>query len=149
MGSEILKGNDFLKLLHFGFAVHDIDKTMAAYRDLFGIRWEPVVEHATSVTAGGERHAGRVKVTHGYTSDGAEIEMVQAIEGRTPDEAVLGAREGVSHLALRVDDLAAEKERLVGLGVKIISEGRAPRADWLFVSDDRLGGALVQLVQMN
>lgn len=138
-----------MKFLHFGFAVHDIEKTMAAYRDLFGIRWDPVVEHSSAVLIDGERHGSRVKVTHGYTSDGAEIEMVQAIEGRTTDEVVLGPREGISHIALEVEDLAAEKERLLGLGMKIINEGQAPRANWLFVADDRLGGALVQLVQMN
>ena len=138
-----------MKLLHFGFAVHDIEKTTAAYRDLFGIRWDPVVEHSSSALIDGEQHASRVKVTHGYTEDGAEIEMVQAIEGRTTDEVVLGGREGISHIALQVDDLAAEKARLLGLGMKIINEGQAPRANWLFVADDRLGGALVQLVQLN
>jgi hypothetical protein len=31
-----------VKLLHFGFKVHDIEKTSQAYRELFGLDWEPI-----------------------------------------------------------------------------------------------------------
>ena len=134
-----------MKLLHFGFAVRDIEATPAAYHDLFGIVWEPVARYALPADNGGEQVS---LVTHGHTGDGTEIEMVQTVSGETVDARWFGDREGVSHLAFQVDDLAAERARLFGMGVEIVGAGSAPRADWFFVRDDRLGGALVQLVQL-
>ena len=60
----------------------------------------------------------------------------------------MGGREGVSHVAFLVDDLAAERARQ-RKGIAIVNEGSAPRASWIFLHDDRLGGALVQLVELN
>jgi predicted enzyme related to lactoylglutathione lyase len=130
-----------MKLLHFGFKVHDIDKTCAAYKELFGLEWEPVREYETST--------GRSRVSHAWTDDGTEIEMVQPIGGNPVDDMVMGDREGISHIAFSVDDLAAEREKAVAKGLKVINEGTAPRASWFFVHDERLGGALVQLVQLH
>ena len=134
-----------MKLLHFGFAVRDIEATSNAYRDLFGIAWDPVARYALPDGEGGEQVS---LVTHGMTGDGTEIEMVQTVSGDTVDARWFGDREGVSHIAFQVDDLAAERARLSGMGVEIVGAGSAPRADWFFVHDDRLGGALVQLVQL-
>lgn len=133
-----------MRLLHFGFKVHDIDRTMIAYRDLFGIEWDPVVEYALPGADG----VSRSKVTHGKTGDGVEIELVQYIEGANLDTRVLGDREGISHVAFIVDDLEAERARATANGVKIVGEGTASRASWVFLQDERLGGALVQLVHL-
>lgn len=135
-----------MRLLHFGFAVRDIEATTTAYRDLFRIEWAPVARYALPDGQGGEQVS---LVTHGMTGDGTEIEMVQTVSGDTVDTRWFGDREGVSHVAFQVDDLPAERERLALLGVEIVGEGSAPRADWFFVRDDRLGGTLVQLVQLN
>lgn len=136
------------RLLHFGFKVHDIERTMQAYHDLFGIEWDPVAEYA--IPNGGEDAAPtRSKVTHGKTGDGVEIELVQSIEGAPVDDHVLGDREGISHVAFIVDDLAAERAKVEASGLAIVGEGTAPRASWIFLHDERLGGALVQLVQLN
>jgi predicted enzyme related to lactoylglutathione lyase len=136
-----------MRLLHFGFRVHDIERTMQAYQQLFGIDWDPVVEYAIATVDA--TSMSRSKVTHGKTGDGVEIELVQYLEGTPLDDRVLGDREGVSHIAFVVDDLAAERARAEMAGVKIVGEGSAPRASWIFLHDDRLGGALVQLVQLN
>jgi len=55
----------------------------------------------------------------------------------------------MSHLAFEVEDLAAERARAEARGANILGEGTAPRASWFFILDDRLGGALVQLVQLH
>jgi catechol 2,3-dioxygenase-like lactoylglutathione lyase family enzyme len=138
-----------MNLLHFGFKVRDIARSTALYADLFGIVWEPIREYDVPVTADGEARRNRSLVTHGRTGDGIEIEMVQPIEGDVPDDVVLGGRDGISHVAFKVIDLAAERARLRGRGIRIVSEGSAARADWLFVADPWLGGALVQLVQLH
>ncbi|MDZ4363262.1 VOC family protein [Brevundimonas sp.] len=135
-----------MRLLHFGFAVRDVEATTTAWRELFGIDWEPVARHALPDPDQGADHVSLV--THGRTGDGVEIEMVQTVSGRTVDAQVFGDREGVSHVAFQVDDLATERARMIAAGVEVVDEGSAPRADWVFLRDPRLGGALVQLVQL-
>lgn len=137
-----------MRLLHFGFKVHDIDRTMAAYNDLFGIEWDPVAEF-TLPRDGDPNTISRTKVTHGKTGDGVEIELVEYVEGPPVDDHVLGDREGISHVAFLVDDLAAERAKVEAKGIAIVNQGTAPRASWIFLHDARLGGALVQLVQLN
>lgn len=137
-----------MRLLHFGFKVHDIDRTMAAYNDLFGIEWDPVAEF-TLPRDGDANKISRTKVTHGKTGDGVEIELVEYVEGPPVDDHVLGDREGISHVAFLVDDLAAERAKVEAKGIAIVDQGTAPRASWIFLHDARLGGALVQLVQLN
>ncbi|HVY86754.1 MAG TPA: VOC family protein [Caulobacterales bacterium] len=137
-----------MRLLHFGFRVHDIERTMQAYDDLFGIEWDAVAEYALPRDGVGGQ-VTRSRVTHGKTGDGVEIELVQYLEGAPIDDCVMGGREGVSHVAFLVDDLAAERAKAEAKGVAVVGEGSAPRARWIFLHDERLGGALVQLVQLN
>ena len=131
-----------MRLLHFGFKVHDIERTMQAYSEIAGVRWDPVVEYV-------QPGARRSRVTHGYTEDGVEIELVQPVEGAAVEDVIMGDREGISHIAFVVDDLAAERAKALDRGMEIVNEGTAPRASWIFLKDDRLGGALVQLVELS
>jgi catechol 2,3-dioxygenase-like lactoylglutathione lyase family enzyme len=138
-----------MKLLHFGFKVHDIEKTSQAYRDLFGLDWEPIREFVLPTRVGDRTTETRTKVTHAWTDDGVEIEMVQTLSGASTDDVVMGDREGISHIAFEVEDLAAERARAEARGANILNEGVTPRASWFFLLDERLGGALVQLVQLH
>jgi catechol 2,3-dioxygenase-like lactoylglutathione lyase family enzyme len=138
-----------MNLLHFGFKVKDISRSTALYAELFGIVWDPIREYDVPVTVDGEARRNRSYVTHGKTGDGTEIEMIQPLDGEVTDDIALGGREGISHVAFAVKDLALEKARLRARGISIVGEGTAPRADWLFVADPWLGGALVQLVQLH
>lgn len=54
-----------MNLLHFGFQVKDIERAMQVYDELLGIKWDPVVEHATrDMLVDGVHRPSRVKVTH-------------------------------------------------------------------------------------
>jgi catechol 2,3-dioxygenase-like lactoylglutathione lyase family enzyme len=138
-----------MRFMHFGFKVHDIEKTSAAYRELFGLDWEPIKEFTLPTRVGDSFADARSKVTHAWTDDGVEIELVQTVEGLSVDDALLGDREGMSHIAFQVEDLAAERAKAEARGANILSEGTAPRASWFFILDERLGGALVQLVELH
>jgi catechol 2,3-dioxygenase-like lactoylglutathione lyase family enzyme len=105
-----------MNLLHFGFKVKDIARTSAIYADLFGIVWDPIREYDVPVVVDGQARRNRSYVTHGKTSDGIEIEMVQPIEGEVPDDIALGDREGISHVAFAVQSLEQEKVRLLARG---------------------------------
>lgn len=138
-----------MRFLHVGFKVHDIARTADAYAELLGLDWEPVREFELTTRVGAETGPARSKVSHALTLDGVEIELVQTLSGPSVDDSLLGDREGLSHIAFAVDDLAAERARAEAKGFQVLSEGEAPRARWIFLKNDRLGGALVQLVQLN
>jgi catechol 2,3-dioxygenase-like lactoylglutathione lyase family enzyme len=138
-----------MKFLHVGFAVKDIERAVALYAKLFGIRWEPVREFAITSRIGGRENPSRARVTHGYSDNGFEFEMVENIAGISADSLILGDREGLSHLAFAVDDLAAERARLEAEGVAMVSEFSSPVVDFQFFRDERFAGALVQLVQFH
>ncbi len=136
-----------MKFLHVGMKVDDIERSQRLYGELFGMSWEPVSEHALpDALLEGEVIPSRTLVSHGWTSDGTEIEMVQVLEGRTADHLVLGDREGLSHIAFSVDDLAAAVESAEAAGLTRVSEWSSPAVDFVFFSGAALGGLLVQLV---
>jgi catechol 2,3-dioxygenase-like lactoylglutathione lyase family enzyme len=129
-----------VRFLHVGFHVRDLERTVGIYKDIPGFSWDTIAEH--------EQPAGRFRVTHGYSTDGAEFEFVQTLSGTAVDEQVLGDREGVSHIAFAVEDLDAERAKANANGIEIVNEGVAPRARWFFLKDPRFGGVLLQLVEL-
>lgn len=138
-----------MKFLHVGFAVKDIERSIALYADAFGIKWEPVQEFSITTNMDGQENPSRARVTHGYTDNGFEFEMVENLSGISSDSLVLGDREGLSHLAFTVDDIAAERVGLEARGLKMVSEFSSSRVDFQFFKDERLAGALIQLVQFH
>jgi hypothetical protein len=82
-----------MDFLHVGMKVSDIRASSALFAELFGIAWEPVREYPLqTITLEGSVSPSTTLVTHGTTTSGVEIEMVQVTEGRTADELVLGER---------------------------------------------------------
>ena len=138
-----------MKFLHVGFKVADIENSMKTYRDLFGITWEPVREYALTTQSESGPTPTRTLVTHGKTDSGFEFEMIQLLDGTTPDDLVLEGRQGLSHVAFTVDDLAAAARRVEQGGLRKVNEFHSERVDFAFFADARLGGALVQLVQFH
>ncbi len=138
-----------MKFLHVGFAVKDIERSIALYQKLFGIQWDPVKEFSVTTLIDGKENPSRARVTHGYTDSGFEFEMVENVAGISADSLILGDREGLSHLAFTVDDLPAERRRLEAEGLRMVSEFASPKVDFQFFKDERLAGALIQLVQFH
>jgi catechol 2,3-dioxygenase-like lactoylglutathione lyase family enzyme len=139
-----------MKFLHFGVKVDNIQEAMQSYTSLLGVTWNPVLEFdSPHQTMHGKPSSCKIFVTHGKTADGVEIEMIQLLDGAVPDQLVLGEQQGISHVAFTVDDLAAAKEKALAQGLTVVNEGQASKADWIFLLDKKLGGSLVQLVQMH
>lgn len=137
-----------MEFLHVGMKVENVERSRTLYGQLFGMTWEPVTEYALAdAVLEGEISPSRTLVSHGWTADGTEIEMVQVVEGRTADHLVLGDREGPSHVAFRVDDLATAVANAEKSGLRVVSEWSSPAVDYVFLSGAALGGLLVQLVQ--
>src|SRR3954466_7885167 len=139
-----------MDFLHVGMKVDDIHRCTELYRSLLGIEWEPIKEYALEdATVEGMTAPSRTLVTHGRTSSGFEIEMIQVLEGTTADEVALGAREGVSHFGFTVRDLDAAVADAERRGLHKVSEYRSPYVDFVFLDGAALGGALAQLVHFN
>jgi catechol 2,3-dioxygenase-like lactoylglutathione lyase family enzyme len=139
-----------MDFLHVGMKVDDIHRSTELYRTLFGIDWEPVREYRLAAEADdGTVESSTTLVTHGKTASGFEIEMIQVLEGHTPDEVVLGSREGVSHFGFTVPDFDVAIGAAEARGLRKISEYRSEYVDFAFFSGGDLGGALAQLIQFN
>ena len=137
-----------MEFLHVGMKVDDIENSRALYGALFGMTWEPVSEYSlTDAVLEGEVSPSRTLVSHGWTADGTEIEMVQVVEGRTADELVLGEREGLSHVAFSGEERDSAVATAETAGLRRVSEWSSPAVDYVFLSGAALGGLLVQLVQ--
>src|SRR3954452_21107668 len=119
-----------MKFLHVGMKVDDITRSRALYGQLFGMDWEPVSEYALAdATLEGEVSPSRSLVSHGWTADGTEIEMVQVVEGRTADHLVLGDREGLSHVAFSVENLDNAVANAEAAGLRCVSSWSSPAVD--------------------
>lgn len=138
-----------MKFLHTGFAVKDIHRSVELYRELFGFRFEPVKEHALTTLLDGKPNPIRTLVTHGWTDNDVEFEMVQSVSGISSDSLILGDREGLSHIAFTVDDLPAARAQAEARGLKMIYEFASEKVDYQFFEGEGLAGVLVQLVKFH
>ena len=81
------------------------------------------------------------------TSDGAVVNISGARTGEKMGEADAGAHWGLEHFGIKVDDLNAEIERLIGLGAELmegpIDVPNGPRIAFIKAP----GGARIELLQ--
>jgi catechol 2,3-dioxygenase-like lactoylglutathione lyase family enzyme len=138
-----------MEFLHFGLKVDDISATSGLLGRLLGVSFEPIEQYAIELDFVGGPEPGRTLVTHGLTEHGVEIELVQAIDGRVPDTEVLGTRQGVSHIAYRVDDLEAATVDAAQAGLNPVCSYHSDYVDFAFYSGPELGGLLLQFVQFH
>ncbi len=94
-------------LEHVNLTVQDLDRSVAFYRKLFGyrVRWQ-------GKATGGE---GLVPAAH-VGDDRCYLALFQAEQPGAVEEDYGHA--GFNHLGIAVEDLAAVRERAVGLGVE-------------------------------
>jgi methylmalonyl-CoA epimerase len=124
---------------HVGVAVADLDAAIDAYRDVLGAE---VVHRAVAPEEGLE--VALLAVGAG------RIELLAALGPDTPVGRFLAARgPGMHHLAVEVEDVAAELERLAAAGVELVDERPRPGVlghEIAFVHPHATGGVLAELV---
>ena len=124
---------------HLGIAVPDLDAAVETYRRLFGAE----VEHRAAVEDQGVE-ACSLRVG----SD--RVELLAPLGPDTPVGRFLAARgPGMHHVALEVDDVAAELARARAEGAQLIDE--EPRVGLFglrvaFVHPESTGGVLAEFV---
>lgn len=141
----------FLRLTHVGICVSDWERSLRFYRDLLGFKYLSELQVAgepsntllqlNDVALRAiylERDGTRIELLHyaspGYRGDGTPRPMNEL---------------GLTHLSLRVDDLAATVDSLKTAGVRVLAPTRidipAFDAAAVFIVDP--DGTLIELVQ--
>ena len=140
------------RLSHIGITVADPERSLRFYRDLLGFR--PLsrlsVDDSNSARLVGldplELHATFLE------RDGTRIElMYYAAPGDEPDQVPRPMnRRGLTHLAVRVDDLPELLERLEAAGIEILKDTHIRNPDFasevVFVLDP--DGVRIELIQL-
>jgi methylmalonyl-CoA/ethylmalonyl-CoA epimerase len=124
---------------HVGVAVPDLDEAVATWGRLFGAE---VVLRETVTDQGVETALLQV-------GDG-RVELLAPLAADSPVGKFLDRRgPGMHHLAIEVDDVAVELERLAADGAELIDERPRPGVEGrpiAFVHPHATGGVLAELV---
>lgn len=136
---------------HFALIVKDLDETMRFYSSVFGLQWSRIGEHEVKeAMLRGRPSPFKAKVAFAQMG-GTQIELIQVLEGESPDlEFLRNKGEGVSHLGFHVSDLENALAEFAKQGIKPILKCERPAGiSFAFLSDDRLGGVMIELFQRN
>jgi methylmalonyl-CoA epimerase len=126
---------------HIGVAVSDLEGSLSRWAALFGVVGGPIEEVP-------ERG---VRLAHLRFAEGPEIELVAPLGEESPVARFLESRgEGIQHITLEVDDLAAAMKDLGQAGLRFLSA--APQegsgGSWVaFAHPKGLNGVLLELRQ--
>lgn len=135
---------DIKNIDHIGIAVANLEESKKFYTDILGMK------------ASGEEVAEEQKVKVCFLPSGdSELEL---LESTSPDGPIAkfieknGGRNGIQHIALRVDNIETAIADLLAKGVRMIDE--KPRygaggSSIAFVHPKSTGGILVELCQRN
>lgn len=128
-----------MTLDHLGVAVRNLETSLTAYKvlGLEAVHREIVAKDQVEVAF--------VPFT------GGRFELLQPLAADSPVGRFLAKRgEGVHHVALSVDDLHAEVDRLKAAGVRMIDDAPRPGAEHTlvaFIHPASTGGVLIELVE--
>lgn len=129
------------KIDHLGVAVLDPQRALAIFRDALGLRLEQI-----------EEVPSQKLVSYHLAIGESHIELLHALE----EDSVIGkylAKKGpgVHHVALQVDDIEAERDRLTALGLEPLSAEPFVGANGkrvLFFHPRTTGGVLLEICQV-
>lgn len=120
-----------LSYFHLSFTVSDIERSVAFYRDVMRFRLVHRMVHDQAYTSSQIGFANALLKVALFTIPGMPqapsghlLELIEYVNPRGEPIEMATNRPGVAHLALQVDDIHAEFERLKALGVR--SRSTAP-----------------------
>lgn len=130
------------KIDHLGVAVLDPERALATFRDALGLRLEQI-----------EDIPSQKLVSYHLAVGESHIELLHP----TDEDSVIGkflAKKGpgIHHVALQVDDILAERDRLRAQGLEPLSEEPFVGANGkkvLFFHPRTTGGVLLEICQVS
>ncbi len=130
----------YLKVDHIGVAVRSLKDAMRTYSEGLGME-------VASVEAVPEQKTRVAMIPVGES----RIELLEATEADSPVARYIAKRgEGIHHVCLEVDDLAATISRLKNAGIRMVDPETRKGANGrlvAFVHPSALGGVLLELSQ--
>lgn len=130
---------NLLRIDHTGIAVRDLDEALERYRRTYGLQ----PSERLPVPA---QHVEVAFLAIGDT----RLELVQPTDDQSPVARFLDRRgEGLHHVAILVQNIREELQRLADNGVELIDREPRPGAHGLvaFVHPREAGGVLVELIE--
>ena len=128
------------KVNHIGIAVNDLDATMKAVKDIFGVEVAGVEEVPSQ----------KVKVAFVPVGD-TRLEFLEPTAEDSPIARFLASRgEGMHHIALETDDVAGDLKKAEEGGARLIDREPRPGAHGTkvgFLHPKSTFGVLMELVE--
>lgn len=124
-----------ISYFHFSFTVSDLERSIAFYRDLLGLKLVHRMVHDQKYTSSqiGFKDAllkvalfNVADMPQGSSPSGHVLELIEYVNPRGEPLDAATNRPGAAHLALQVDDLTAEFARLKAASVQFRSEAPVP-----------------------
>jgi lactoylglutathione lyase len=141
----------FVRFTHIGICVSDWERSLRFYRDVLGFGYLSELQVAGEPTST-LLQIDDVELRALYLErDGMRIELLHyASPGHRGDDSTRPMNQlGLTHLSLRVDNLAATLEELLHAGVRVLDRSHidipAFEAAAVFIADP--DGTLIELVQ--
>jgi catechol 2,3-dioxygenase-like lactoylglutathione lyase family enzyme len=120
-----------ISYFHFSFTVSDIEQSIHFYRDIIGLKLVHRMVHDQAYTSRQIGFANALlkvalfnlpNMPQGSSPSGHFLELIEYANPRGEPTDTSTNRPGAAHLALQVDDIHAEFERLKALGVRMKSQ---------------------------
>ena len=129
--------------VHTGISVADLDRSIAFYRDVLGMR---VVKTEPERSTRGEKlgvPGAVIQIAVLEYGNGCSFELIQYKQPPSPGSAPPINMTGSVHIAFKVDDIAAQVKRMQALGVSFvggpeycaIDEGPLAGWKWIYFKD--------------
>lgn len=128
------------KISHIGIAVKNIDETIKLYSEILGLKVEGFEEISDQ----------KVKIAFIVVGE-SRIELLESTDMESSIAKFIEARgEGIHHIALEVDSIEAELEKLKNKGIKLIDEKPrigAHHTKIAFIHPKSTSGTLLELCE--
>ena len=129
-----------MKIDHLGIAVNNLDEALKFYHEILGLPLKGIEEVPQQ----------KVRVAFLPTGE-SKFELLEPTDPESPIAKFIEKRgTGIHHIALRVDDVQAEFERMKALGVRFIGEKPtqgAGGAKIIFIHPKSTNGVLLELCE--
>jgi methylmalonyl-CoA/ethylmalonyl-CoA epimerase len=152
MPKSVTKQLKLPKLGQIGYVVKDVDKTVAYYKDTFGIRpWMLLDERPEPCIEKGKEVHPLLRIALAYMGP-VQVELIQVVEGESvhlnhPEESLWR----IHHLGFMVQDIERRLDACQKLGIGVLQRGTIRdigfTVDYAYLDTLEQAGVIMELIQ--